>query len=217
MDEADLTRRLNACYTGIVHDVMRAAGLMNFTLPVELRPILPDVTLAGPIFTIEGRVDTAADPHQTLLEWTGLLSRARPDHIWVCQPNDRSVAHMGELSAETLTGKGVLGCVVDGYVRDVNFLLDMRFQTWSRGFTPRDIVGYWLPKSFDEPISIGDVLCTPGDFLIADRDGAIRLPRDMTEMIVTQAEAAMSTESQVRKAILEGVDPQEAYLRYGKF
>jgi 4-hydroxy-4-methyl-2-oxoglutarate aldolase len=217
MDEADLTRRLNACYTGVVHDVMRAMGLSSFTLPPELRPILPDVTAAGPVFTIEGRVDTKADPHQTLVEWTGLLSKAKPGHIWVSQPNDRTVAHMGELSAETLKHKGVLGCLVDGYVRDVSFMMDMRFQTWSRGFTPRDIVGYWLPSSFDEPIAIEGVVFKPGDFLLADRDGAVRIPREIAQTVVEQAEAAMATENNVRSAILSGVDPQQAYLRFGKF
>lgn len=217
MEEAELTRRLSACYTGVVHDVMRAMGLANFTLPSELRPILPQVTLAGPVFTIEGKVDAAADAHRTLIEWTGLLSKAKPGHIWVSQPNDRVVAHMGELSAETLKNKGVLGCVVDGYVRDAEFLLQMGFQTWTRGFTPRDIVGYWLPTGFDVPIAIGDALIRPGDFLVADRDGAIRVPRDLAQRVVEDAEAAISTESQVRKAILDGVDPQQAYLRFGKF
>lgn len=90
------------CYTGVVHATMRAMGLSAFTLPVELRPLLPERALAGPAFTIEGKVDPKADAHETLLAWTGLLSKARPGHIWVSQPNDRVVAHMGELSAETL-------------------------------------------------------------------------------------------------------------------
>jgi 4-hydroxy-4-methyl-2-oxoglutarate aldolase len=217
MDEADLTKRLGACYTGVVHDVMRAMGLKEFTLPPALRPLLPEATLAGPVFTIEGRIDASADAHQTLLEWTGLLSKAKPGHVWVSQPNDRVVAHMGELSAEALKSKGVRGCVVDGYVRDVHFLLEMGFQTWARGFTPRDIVGYWLPSGFDVPIMIGEVRIEPGDFLLADRDGAVRLPRGMVEEIIDKAEKAMTTESQVRRAILEGVDPQQAYLRFGKF
>lgn len=217
MDEADLTRRLGACYTGVVHDVMRAMGLSSFTLPPELRPILPDVVLAGPVFTIEGRVDINADPHKTLVEWTGLLSKAKPGHIWVSQPNDRTVAHMGELSAETLKHKGVLGCLVDGYVRDVSFMIDMRFQTWARGFTPRDIVGTWLPSGFDEPIAIEDVVIKPGDFLLADRDGAVRIPREIAQTVVVQAEAAMATENDVRSAILSGIDPQQVYLRFGKF
>jgi regulator of RNase E activity RraA len=105
----DLTLRLERCYTGVIHDVMRAQGLRDFTLPPELRPIMPERALAGPAFTIEGRVDQSLSAHETLLAWTGLLSKAPHGHIWVSQPNDRNVAHMGELSAETLKNKGVLG------------------------------------------------------------------------------------------------------------
>src|SRR5882724_6678926 len=90
MDMSDEhTARLEACYTGVVHDVMRAMGLRDFALPPALRPLLPERTLAGPAFTIDGRVDPKADPHETLLAWTGLLSKAKPGHVWVSQPNDR--------------------------------------------------------------------------------------------------------------------------------
>src|SRR4051812_30416321 len=212
-----LSERLARCYTGVVHDVMRGRGLKDFTLPAELRPLFPERRLAGPAFTIEGSVNEEADPHETLLAWTGLLSKAPAGHIWVSQPNDREVAHMGELSAETLKNKGVLGCVTDGFVRDVDFLLEMGFQTWSRGSTPRDIVGYWLPRTVQAEIRIGDVLIASGDYLLGDRDGLLRIPRDILEDVVAKAEAAIATESKVRTAILAGVDPQEAYLQFGKF
>jgi len=214
---ADISDRLAACYTGVVHDVMRARGLRDFTLPPELRPILPEQAMAGPAFTIEGEVVAGADAHETLLAWTGLLSQAPAGSIWVSQPNDRVVAHMGELSAETLKNKGVRGCVADGFIRDVNFLLAIGFQAWCRGFTPRDIVGHWLPKATGVPIVIGEVTIHPGDYLVGDRDGLLRVPKAEASSIVEQAEAAMATESLVRKAILAGTDPQDAYLKYGKF
>ena len=144
MSATSITERLENCYTGVVHDVMRAMGLKDFTLSPELRPIMPEKAMAGPAFTILGKVDPTVDAHETLLAWTGLLSKAPAGSVWVSQPNDRVVAHMGELSAETLKDKGVRGCIADGFVRDVNFLLDIGFQSWSRGFTPRDIVGWWL-------------------------------------------------------------------------
>jgi 4-hydroxy-4-methyl-2-oxoglutarate aldolase len=209
--------RLAACYTGVVHDVMRAMGLRDFTMPPELRPIIPEQSLAGPAFTIEGKVVKGADAHETLLAWTGLLSQAPSGSVWISQPNDRVVAHMGELSAETLKNKGVRGCIADGFIRDVNFLLAIGFQTWSRGFTPRDIVGHWLPAATNTPITIGDVLIAPGDYVVGDRDGLIRVPRALAPDVVDMAEAAIATESLVRKAILAGVDPQQAYLKYGKF
>ena len=149
----DISERLQACYTGVVHDVMRAMGLRDFTLPAELRPILPEQAMAGPAFTIEGMVVPGVEAHETLLAWTGLLSKAPAGSIWVSQPNDRVVAHMGELSAETLKNKGVKGCIADGFIRDVNFLLAIGFQAWCRGFTPRDIVGHWLPKATEVPIT----------------------------------------------------------------
>jgi regulator of RNase E activity RraA len=196
---------------------MRSMGLRDFTLPPELRPIFPEGRLAGPVFTVEGRIDPSADAHMTLVEWTGLLSKARPRHVWISQPNDRKVATMGELSAETLKRKGVLGCVIDGGVRDVNFLLKLEFQTWACFFTPRDLVGYWLPNAVDEEIRIGEVEIAPGDFVVGDRDGMIRVPRQRIEDVIEEAEQAIAAENKVRTAILSGVDPQQAYLQFGKF
>lgn len=212
-----LGERLQACYTGILNDVMRGLGLRNFVLPHEIRPLFPERKLAGPVFTVSGHVDEAADAHTTLYEWTGLLSRARPGHVVVCQPHTHVVALMGELSAETLQAKGVLGYVVDGACRDVSFIKAMGFQVAFRHATPKDIVSFWLPDGFEVPISVGDVLIRPGDYLLADMDGTVIVPGGRAEEILTAAETAIGTENLIRKAILEGVDPQEAYLRYGKF
>ncbi|MFZ4806523.1 MAG: RraA family protein [Hyphomicrobiaceae bacterium] len=217
MDQKQITERLERCYTGIVHDIMRAMGFKDFTLPPELKPILPGKPLAGPAFTIEGRVDRNADPHETLLAWTGLLSQAHRGHVWVCRTNTDYVALMGELSAQALQLKDIRGCIIDGLVRDVEFLIEQGFQTWCRGYTPRDIVGYWLPKAVDTEILIGDVWIAPGDFIVSDRDGVIRIPKDRVLEILDKAETAMATESDLRKAILAGMDPQQAYLKYGKF
>ena len=111
----------------------------------------------------------------------------------------------------------ISGCVADGFIRDTNFLLAIGFQAWSRGFTPSDIVGHWLPASIGEPIRIGDVTIASGDFLLGDRDGLLRVPLAKVGGVIEKAEAAMATESLVRKAILAGTDPQQAYLNYGKF
>ncbi len=212
-----ISDRLANCYTGVVHDVLRKMGYRDFTLPPRLRPLMPEKAMAGPAFTILGKVDPTADAHETLLAWTGLLSKCPPGHIWVNQPNDNVIAHMGELSAETLKDKGVRGAVADGMIRDANFLIEMGFQTWHNGYTPRDIVGWWLPAAFDVPIRIGEVDIEPGDYMVGDRDGLIRVPQGVVEEVIEASETDINTESAIRKAIKAGVDPQEAYLKYGKF
>jgi regulator of RNase E activity RraA len=217
MTDAERLEQLRSCYTSVIHDVMRARGLRNFTLPQRITPLQPEMTLTGPAWTVEGRLDEAADPHETLLAWTGLLSKAKPGHIWTAQPHNHVIAQMGELSAETLHAKGVLGCVLDGGLRDADFILRLGFPAWRVFHTPRDVVGAWLPIAWDVPIMIGEVRIEPGDWLHGDRDGMVRLPASALDEIIPAAVEAMQTESKVRKAILEGVDPQEAYRRHGKF
>lgn len=213
----DLTPRLAMLYTGIVHDVMRGMGLKDFTLPHALHPMTVAKTVAGPIFTVRGKVDAKADPHETLLAWTGFLSKAKSGHVAVIAANDDEVAHMGELSGEVLMRKRVPGVIVDGGCRDVHFLMEMGFPVYARYATPRDIVGYWMVDAMDVPIKIGKVAIAPQDYLIADRDGIIVIPRAKAAEIVSAAGAAVGTESQIRTAILGGMDPQEAYKKFGKF
>lgn len=212
-----LTDRLGQCYTGVLNDVMRGLGLRNFVLPPEIRPLFPERKLAGPVQTVSGHVDEAADRHTTLFEWTGLLSKAKPGHVMINQPNTHAVALMGELSAEVLQHRGILGYIVDGASRDMEFITKIGFPVCFRHYTPKDIVSFWRPDGFDVPIHIGDVRIHGGDYVLSDIDGIVVLPAARAEEIVGLAEAAIRTENQIRKVILSGTDPQEAYLQYGKF
>jgi 4-hydroxy-4-methyl-2-oxoglutarate aldolase len=43
------------------------------------------------------------------------------------------------------------------------------------------------------------------------------VPAAAVAEVIDRAEAAMTTENRVRSAILDGMDPQEAHLTFGKF
>lgn len=209
--------RLRACHAGVVHDVLRSMGERNFTLPPRIAPLQPEMTLCGPAWTVEGRIDESAGERETLLAWTGLLSQAKPGHVWTAQPHTHALAQMGELSAEALHRKGVLGCVIDGALRDSNFILELGFACWRTHHTPRDVAGLWMPTAVEVDVMIGEVLIRPGDWLHGDRDGMVRIPAALLDEALEKSAAAMNAESLVRKAILAGRDPRGAYLEYGKF
>jgi 4-hydroxy-4-methyl-2-oxoglutarate aldolase len=213
---SDLATRLEQCYSGAVYDVLRGMGYPSQVLPHNIRPLEP-YKLAGKIYTVSGYVDQTLDAHQTLLSWTALLSKAPKDSVVICQPNNHMMALMGELSAETLQFRGVRGYIVDGGCRDSDFITKIGFKVFCSLFTPVDVVGRWVADRFGEPITIGQVTISTGDYVLADRDGIVIIPQKIAEEVVTKTEEVLKTESKVRKAILEGVDPQEAYLKYGKF
>ena len=83
--------------------------------------------------------------------------------------------------------------------------------------TPADIVARWIPDRFGEPVTIGTVTIASGDYLLGDRDGVVIIPRALVEEVVTKTEEVVSTESDMRRALIGGMDPIEAYNTYGKF
>lgn len=212
-----LTERLRACYTGAVHDVLRMMGHERVVLPAAIKPLDPSLKLAGPVWTVSGHLDRTKTRHETLLGWCTLLSKAPAGHVVVCQPNNHEVAMMGELSAQTLAARGVLGFVVDGGSRDTELVLEQRFPVWCSFLTPSDIVARWIPDAYGAPVDIGGVTISTGDFLLADRDGVVIVPRAIAEDVVTRTEDVVSTESDMRRALVGGMDPVDAYNTYGKF
>ena len=74
-----------------------------------------------------------------------------------------------------------------------------------------------MPDGFGEPIVIGGVSIRTGDYLMADRDGALIIPQEIIEDVTAKVEEVLQTENKVRTAILQGVDPVDAYLSFRKF
>ncbi|MAE00820.1 MAG: methyltransferase [Proteobacteria bacterium] len=212
-----LDERLMACYASAVHDVLRGLGIDNCVLPPEIMALSPGQKLAGEIYTISGHIDRTLSRHDSLLAWTQVLSKVPGGKVLVCQPNTKEIALMGELSARALMVKDTKGYVVDGRCRDVDFILDLDFPVFCDLNTPADIVERWTYDRLGDPISIGTVTICSGDWLIADRDGVVVIPGDIAEQVVGETEKVMSTESEMRDAILAGMDPEQAYLKYGKF
>jgi regulator of RNase E activity RraA len=212
-----LTDRLARCYTGAVHDVLRMMGHDDIVLPPSIKAIAPGTKLAGPVWTVSGHLDRTRTRHETLLGWCTLLSQAPAGHVVVCQPNNHEVALMGELSAQTLAARGVLGYVVDGGSRDTDLVLAQGFPVFCAFLSPSDIVERWIPDSYGEPVAIGNVTIATGDYLLGDRDGVVIVPRALAADVVAKTEDVVATESEMRRALIGGMDPVAAYDRYGKF
>ncbi len=214
---SDLTERLEQCYASAVHDVLREMGHGNCVLPPQIRALDPTRRLAGEIHTISGHIDQTLSRHETLLRWAQVLSRVPGGKVLVCQPHTKAIALMGELSARALKVKHTRGYVVDGHCRDTDFVLEMGFPVFCELNTPADIVERWAYDRLGEPITIGTVTIRSGDYLIGDRDGVVIVPRESAAEAVDRTEQVMSTESEMRNAILGGMDAEQAYLKYRKF
>jgi regulator of RNase E activity RraA len=209
--------RLQQIPSSILYDVIRGMGAGPRVLHRDIRAIEPSMRCAGPVFTIRGCPDPSLTPDESLLAWVECLSAIPPGAVAVCQPQDDTRALMGELSAECLRIKGVKGYIVDGGCRDAEGVVAQGFPVFCRFFTPIDIVGAWRFEALGEPIVIRDVPVRPDDHVVADRDGIVLVPSTNMDDILAAAEAKMSDESAMARAIRDGMDPKQAYLKYRVF
>lgn len=212
-----LTERLSKCYASAVHDVLREKGFGNCVLPPEIQALKRGQKLFGEVYTVSGHIDYTLSRHESLLLWSQVLSKVPNKKVIVCQPNTHSVALMGELSARALMVKETKGYLMDGHCRDVEEIIEAKFPVFCRLSTAADIVERWKYDTLGMPITIGSVTICSGDFIIADMDGAVIIPKEVAEKVITKTEEVMFTESEMRKAILSGMDPEQAYLKFKKF
>ena len=217
-ENLDLVERLATIpYTGAISDILDEMGLTNQTLPKEIQALQPGQTLAGRALTLLGEPATSLDPEVVFIPYLKMLGDIHAGDVLVSQPNASLSAHFGELSGETALHRGGRGAVIDGGTRDSEYLLKIGFPVFARYKTPMDIIGRWRLVAYNVPITIGSVQIRPGDYVVGDRDGAIIIPQGVAEEVITKAEEVVHTEDLVRKAILAGMHPVEAFRKYGRF
>ena len=218
LNEEQIIEELLLLNSSIVHDALRSEKLLNQTLPHEIKPLLYENKVVGKVWTLSGELKSELNQDKTLLSWTNFLSNAEKNSVIVCQPNNHSIALMGELSAEVLKLKGIRGYITDGGCRDVTRIKsEIKLPVYCRYNTPKDVAGRWIVKEMGTSVQIGDVNIKTGDYLIADEDGIVIIPNKIIFKIIAKAKKDLNSENKMRKAILNGTDPQEAYLKYGKF
>ncbi|MCA8890037.1 MAG: RraA family protein [Parvularculaceae bacterium] len=198
-------------------DVLRKAGLAPASIGSPINPIASCEPFIGRAFTVKGVADDTISADESLLEWTRMLSAAPRHSVFVLQPGDHARAYMGELSAHALTHRQVAASVVDGPCRDTDQIRALGFPVYCSGVTPRDVVAAWRPAVFGGAVTIGGSIITCDDLVIGDSDGLCVTNRRNYNQLVAGLEDALVSENLVREAILQGIDPHTAYVRYRKF
>ncbi len=96
-------------------------------------------------------------------------------------------------------------------------MIEQGFLVFCAFLTPADIVARWVPDRFGEPVTIGAVTVATGDYVLGDLDGVVVIPAAVAGEVVARTEEVVATESDMRRALIDGMDPVAAYNKYGKF
>jgi regulator of RNase E activity RraA len=220
----DLIKRYAGLYSGAVYDVLDEMGLPFQALATDLKPVRPDMVVAGPAFTMKGIPDSVGKPElreKRIMMFADMKRQGVPlVDVRDCS-FDTQVAHYGEMNATVGRSVGVVGAVVDGGCRDTRFLLDSDFPVFCRYQSPVEAFKRWSYYEWLQPVALRGALSAvvqvhPGDFVFGDLDGVVVVPRDAVVDVLVRAEELVATEDGVRLQFASGADPVEVYRRHGR-
>jgi 4-hydroxy-4-methyl-2-oxoglutarate aldolase len=215
MPSTEVRERYLRLYTGAIADMLDKHGLRQQVLPHSVTPFTKNRRLAGMAFTGQGYpcADIAHDDTQLRLE---MLDHILPGTVsmWACG-GSTACAHWGEMMSTAALQRGCAGAVIDGGVRDLDFIDAMDYPVFASFKCSASSVGRWDIHAYQVPIRIGEVVIHPGDFVLGDSDGVVVVPKDLTFEILEAAENLYQRESGMRAELRRGLPVKDAYARYG--
>jgi regulator of RNase E activity RraA len=178
------------------------ASIVGPALTLQFLPLREDLYPANAEY-----VDPEVQLHRHVLYHT------HPGDVVVVDARaDLSSGVFGAMMMTYFRGRGGIGVVIDGALRDSAEVKSLGLGLWLRGVTPNfHTQTNIFPFAVNVPIACGGVTVMPGDIIIADDDGAVVVPVQLAPSLAAKATAHVEWEEFSRIRLAEGGDLRKYY------
>ena len=218
--KAALRERYLKVDTANVADVLDELGYPDYGLASSFWPIRESQNkLAGWAYTVRGQMTPypgTGDPAKM-----EAVSGLQAGQISVWSGGGASgVCFFGELIARGMQHRGCVGSLIDGGIRDIEWIAQMNFPVFTRYRSPVQSIGRWQVNAAQVPVYLPGataerVTVRPDDFILADFDGVIVIPNELVETVLEKAEALTRKEVAIREDLDKGLSLPEVLAKYG--
>lgn len=172
-------------------------------------------TLVGPAVTVREVPSTEALPPAHAL---AAIDESAPGSVVCIDAGGADVAVWGGLMTAGAAARGIAGAVLDAGVRDVT---EIRrdypgFPVYARSAVPATTVGRFRTVSLNEPVLVGGVTIRPGDLIVADRDGVVRVPEELITDVLRSATEIEDREREQTRLILSSGSLRDGLAKYNR-
>ncbi len=171
-------------------------ALHNAGVIEGLTPIVQGVRMVGRALTVWTYPGDWAKPVQA-------IDVAEPGTVLVIDAGGRPPAVWGEKATMSCVKRGLAGVVIDGGIRDVMNIREMRFPSFATFSCP----AAGEPKGLgmiDVPIRIGGQYMRTGDWIVGDDDGVVVVPQEKAVEVANRAQSVVEREEREMAEIDQG-------------
>lgn len=201
--------------TANLSDSLDAVGERRRVLAERLPCVIPGSRILGPARTVRFEPSYVIDPAGPYDDAIDFIDSIEPGEVVVVATGTSNAsAFWGELFSAAAIGRGAVGMVTDGNLRDSDKIVPLGFPAFARSRRPIDYKGRMRVAEVQQTVEIGGVVIAPGDLVGADDDGVVVIPAAVADRVLEVALARMSSESTVLRDLVAGATLREVWERY---
>ena len=178
-----LSRQLLSIPVASLSDALDRLGIRGF-MSHEIRPVGGRPRILGTAVTIKDTPTSEKMAPVLAMEAIDLAPKGSVIVRSVEGTDARNCGLWGGLMTQAAKARGIQAAVLDGGVRDVKEIEQMKFRVYSRSVVPSSSVGRLKVSAINVPIECGGVTVAPGDVIAADTDGVVVIPRQRLSEVV---------------------------------
>jgi 4-hydroxy-4-methyl-2-oxoglutarate aldolase len=206
--------------TATVSDLLEKLGKRDRVLSTALAPISgSQAKIAGLAYTVRGQMTPYAGPADP--DKMQAINGMTPNIVSVWSGDGDGMAYFGELLALAMKVRGCTGIVVNGGVRDSQWIAKHEIPVYAKYRSPVQSIGRWKVTACQIPVVMPGatskhVEVRPGDFILGDADGIVVVPAEHIDTVLAEAERITARETEIRAELDRGAALDVVLKRYGR-
>ncbi len=206
--DASKIATLSLISTGTLQTEMARRGIRSTWIngPTPMRPGQPRVV--GPAFTMTYM--PAREDLRTAAAWTShspieALEEIPAGALVVAQGLGATNAGViGDVMATRMKARGAVGFIIDAAVRDVPGIVASGLPVWCQGSAAPGFNAALTFATWQQPIACGGVTVIPGETVVMDEDGAVVIPEEYLDELVSVGPHHEHIEAWIIEQVVKG-------------